>query len=294
MSLNNILLACAAIFPAVALCIYVFKKDRVEREPIGLLIALLFAGCIICVPVVQLGGLLDKLIKAVFIPFTTEVDGQLLLGPWLFTLYTAVDNFIGVALVEEGFKFLAMFLITQKNKNFNSLFDGIVYAVFVSLGFAGLENILYVFQYGWMTAVMRAVLSVPGHMFFGVLMGYYYSIWHIYEKTRELERSMKCAGLIDASIPEYSGTHVLVRSLLFPVLAHGLYDFCCSMDSGLCTLVFYAFVAFLYYYCFKRIREASKFDMEDTRISVGMLVNKHPQLRILFEKEKETSASSET
>ncbi len=291
MSLNGILLACAAILPAVALGIYIFKKDRAEKEPIGLLVALLLLGCAICIPVVEVGGILNAVIGAIFRLFAVEADGQLLLSSTMYTIYNVVDNFIGVALVEEGFKFLAMFLLTRNSKHFNSLFDGIVYAVFVSLGFAGLENILYVFQYGWMTALMRAVLSVPGHMFFGVLMGYYYSFWHMNGKVAQLERNMKDAGLIDRSIPECSGTPSLVRSLVMPILAHGMYDFCCTMNSAVYTVAFYAFVAFLYYYCFKQIRKMSRIDMEDDTLSVILLLDKHPHLKVLLEKKSEESVN---
>ena len=111
-------------------------------------------------------------------------------------LYVAVDMFIGVALVEEGFKWLTLVFFTKKSKEFNCLFDGMIYAIFVSLGFAALENILYVLNNGWVNAATRAILSVPGHMFFAVMMGYYYSRWNIFAKAREGEEWLAANGYI--------------------------------------------------------------------------------------------------
>lgn len=129
MGLNDILLVCAALFPAVALCIYIFKKDRVEKEPIGLMLGLLLLGGLICFPAAEIEGVLFNLFDMFFLPFTVEYEGELYLFGTTFKIYNACKYFVGVALVEEGSKFLVLFLLTRKNKNFNSLFDGLIYAV---------------------------------------------------------------------------------------------------------------------------------------------------------------------
>lgn len=278
MELNNILLVCAALFPAVALCIYVFKKDRVEKEPIGLLLSLLLLGGLSCFPAAEIESLVMGVIDALFTPLSVEVGGENLLVGTNYKAYIACEYFIGVALIEEGLKFLILLLVTRKNKNFNSLFDGLIYAVFVSLGFAALENVLYVLEYGWFVAVMRAVMSVPGHMFFAVLMGYYYSLWHIYEKAKEQELSLKQAGLIYSGTKEFSGKKYLFLSLLIPVLAHGLYDYCCEIDTAPATFTLYAFILFLYIYCFGKIKKMSKGDAADVTISTAMVMKKYPHL----------------
>ena len=278
MELNNILLVCAALFPAAALCIYIFKKDRVEKEPIGLLLLLFFLGAVICFPAGKIEAVLFELIDKIFTPFAFEYEGGLYYTGVTYRMYNACKYFIGVALVEEAFKFLVLLLVTRKNKNFNSLFDGIVYAVFVSLGFAALENVFYVLEYGWINAIMRAIMSVPGHMFFAVLMGYYYSLWHMYEKAKQQERDLKNAGLINKNAIEFSGKTYLVLSLVMPVLAHGLYDYCCTIGTTLATIALYAFVVFLYIYCFKRIKNISKEDMNDTAYSNLLVLRKYPYL----------------
>ena len=278
MGLNGFLLLCAALFPAIALCIYVFKKDRVEKEPMGLLLSLFFLGMVICFPAAEIENVLLGFIDSVFLPFGVEVGGGVVLNNAVYQTYIVCQNFIGIALVEEGLKLLILLWRTSKNKNFNSLFDGIVYAVFVSLGFAALENIFYVFEHGWVNAVMRALLSVPGHMFYAVLMGYYYSLYHMYEKARKIEISLKDEGLISKNATEFSGKRFLTMSLIIPVLAHGLYDYCCTVDSIWATLGLFAFVLFLYIYCFGKIKKTSKADRDDITISKAMVRKKYPHL----------------
>ncbi len=281
MDLNEILLVIAALFPAIALCIYVFKKDRAEKEPFGLLLLLLVLGAVICFPAGEIEAALLNVIPNFFVNWGlgTVKEGTMYLGSdFTYILYNVAENFIGIALVEEGLKFLVLYLVTRNNKNFNSLFDGIIYSVFVSLGFAALENVLYVTKYGWMNAVMRGILSVPGHMFFAVLMGYYYTMWNLYKKANQFEIQFKANGLILQNAPEFVYKNQLTLSLVMPILAHGFYDFCCSVDYSLATVGLYAFVIFLYIHCFKRIKNMSKMDGDNNTLAFGLVLNKYPSL----------------
>ena len=142
----------AAVVPAVLLIIYIYTKDKVEKEPPGLLISLVVLG-----------------IVSTFCAMATETVGQLILRPFAYypTIgYLIVLNFIVVGLSEEGFKFLMLKLRTWKHPAFNYRFDAVVYSVCVSLGFALFENIMYVMQYGMATAAIRAITAVPGHACF--------------------------------------------------------------------------------------------------------------------------------
>lgn len=294
-TLNGVLLVCAALLPAIVLCIYIFKKDSVDKEPVLLLLSLLAVGVAICYPAAEIESVFNKLLAKLFAPLGKNIGGTVYLSGVPYRLYHACKYFIGVALVEEGLKFVAMCFVTGKNKNFNSLFDGLVYAVFVSLGFAALENVLYVRQYGWINALARGVLSVPGHMFFGVIMGYYYSLWHMHEKAKNREQILKRAGYIAREEKEFSGTYYLVMSLLVPVLAHGMYDFCCTNNSLLSTLAFYGFIVYLYIYCFTKIRNVSRFDMRDSMCANALLQQKYPHLKDalqgdLFSSEEQTES----
>lgn len=282
-TLNSILLVCAALLPAIVLCFYIFKKDSVEKEPILLLLSLFAVGVAICYPAAEIESLINKLLLKIFDPWAVTILGKRQLIGIPQRLYNACYYFVGVALVEEGLKFIAMTFVTAKNKNFNSLFDGLVYAVFVSLGFAALENVLYVQRYGWINALTRGVLSVPGHMFFGVIMGYYYSLWHMHDKAIGQERILKRAGYIDREEEEFSSRFYLVMALEIPVLGHGLYDFCCTNGSLLATLTFYGFIVFLYIYCFSKIRNVSRFDMRDSMCVKALMLEKYPHLKEVLE-----------
>lgn len=294
MTWNDALLIVAALFPAIALCIYIFKKDRAEKEPIPLLLGLFLGGVLIAFPAAEAEQFLSGVLDTVFSRFTVATDETAAYLPsHLYKLYAALDNFVGVALVEEGLKWLVLFFVTRKNKNFNSLFDGLIYAVFVSLGFAALENVLYVLSYGWANALIRAATAVPCHMFNAVLMGCYYSFWHMNEKAKSYEKVLKEKLLIPASAPEFSGKKDLALSIVVPVLAHGLYDYCCMLETWLATFALYGFLIFLYIYCFKKIRDMSKSDMKDDTFVLAMLVAKYPQLLPIFRSAAESATQNQ-
>lgn len=279
MSIRTLLLVFAALVPAVVLCIYVYKHDKVEKEPVWLLLLLLVLGALSCFPVGEAEGFVIGKITDIFRPFDVSPgDGTIHLSNVTYRLYNAARYFIGVALLEELGKWIILVAVTRKSKHFNSLFDGLIYSVFVSLGFAGLENIMYVTRYGWMTAYARAFTAVPGHMFFGVLMGYWYSMWHMHSKARGVESLLISIGKIDGGRKPFPTKRYAVFSLVAPVIAHGLYDYCCTIDTKLAVVAFYVVVSSLYIYCFGKI-----WNMSDTDVSAGTytsyLVNKkYPEL----------------
>ncbi len=144
---NPILIA-AAVIPAIVLLRFVYKEDRLDKESPGLLLSLVIFG-----------------ILSTFAAIVTEQIGEAILGillPQSSTAYNALLYFVVVALSEEGFKYLLLKKRTWYLGEFNCQFDGIVYAVFVALGFALWENISYVLMYGLGTAAIRAVTAVPG------------------------------------------------------------------------------------------------------------------------------------
>jgi RsiW-degrading membrane proteinase PrsW (M82 family) len=157
------------------------------------------------------------------------------------SFYTA---FFSASFPEELAKWIILHFIVRKSLHFNQYYDGIIYAVFVSMGFALLENILYVMEGGFSVAIIRAILAVPGHMLDAILMGYFYSLAR-FENT-----SLK--------------TKYLFLSLLAPITAHGIYDFILIYSSGisklqpifagLLSLVFGYFNIKLWKLCLKKIK----------------------------------------
>ena len=276
MSVTSIIMAVLALLPAAGLLFYIYKMDRFDKEPIGLLIGLFFLGVGSVIPAIILellaGGVLNVLFGGSF-----DSDAIFFSSTGSQYFYEFLNNFFCIALIEEACKWIFMFLITFKNKNFNCLFDGVVYSVFVSLGFAAAENILYVFQNGIGTALLRMVTAVPGHCFFAVLMGYYYSLWHIRRKAGTLERRLRQNNIISVSKPGFGAALPLVLSIAVPTFAHGFYDFCASVDSWFFMIIFFLFLGFLYFLCFRNVHKLSKADNLSSFISMDMVLKRYPQ-----------------
>ena len=224
------ILIAAAVVPAAVLLLYVYRQDRLEREPVGLLFKLLGFGALSALPSIvteRLGtGLLDR-------SFPGYTWG------YLFLLYYVV-----VALSEEGFKFLFLNLGSWKKPSFDCQFDGVVYAVFVSLGFAIFENIGYVVQNGFTTALLRAVTAIPGHACFGVFMGSWYG----------LAKRCQLRGL------RSQATACRIMAVLVPVLLHGTYDFIATIDNTAYSLIFIGFILLLFPISFITVKRAAKRD----------------------------------
>ena len=263
--MKETILVAVALLPAIALCGYVFYKDRVEKEPLSLLLLLLTAGAICCYPASFLEHWLSPLIDGVFRNATPYV-------------YQFMKYFFGVALVEEGMKLFALTYLTKKNENFDCFFDGLIYSVFISLGFAALENVMYSFSYGMETALLRAVTAVPGHMFFAVLMGYHYSFWHLKDHTLKTEQRLITSGMIIHPKRMISSRNNRLSCLLVPVLAHGLYDYLCVLSDVWALWGLVIFLLGMYVYCFATIRKMSLDDQWEQIYIYNLLKKKYPEL----------------
>ena len=224
-----ILYILAAVLPAIFLLRYVYRHDRVEREPMGLLLSLLWKGVLAALCAIVLEGIGQFILDAL-VPSGT-------------VLHTVLLAFIVVAAVEEGMKFLFLKRRTWYDYNFNYRFDAIVYSVFVSLGFAAFENIQYVFSYGLSVALSRALLAIPGHMAFAVFMGVYYGR----AKLRE-NRGQTMAARSD-----------LMMAYFTAVLLHGFYDACAMIGTTKAMILFIVFVVITYFRMFRIVkREADR------------------------------------
>lgn len=209
-----------ALAPVFIISFYVYYRDKYEKEPIWLLLKALVVGCLITAPVIFVERFLS-----------------LQMPEFSHTGTALYDAFLVAGFTEEFFKYIAFIFLIWRNKNFNEKFDGIVYAVFISLGFAGIENILYVFQLGEQTGYVRMVISVPAHALFGVTMGYYFGLAKFYKKSR--------------------GIH-LTRSLLYPIVLHGIFDFILMLGNYKLLLVFIPYMVFLYIDGFRRMKDLSR------------------------------------
>jgi RsiW-degrading membrane proteinase PrsW (M82 family) len=218
----------ASLAPVFIILFYIYFRDKYEKEPFGLLVKSVIAGVLIVLPVF----FAERLLMALMPP----------LGKVGTAAYQA---FVVAGATEEAFKFLAIYLLVWRNPSFNEKFDGIVYSVFVSLGFAAVENVLYVMDGGMQTAMVRALTAVPAHALFGVTMGYYLGIARMYDELKKA---------------------YLLRALLFPILLHGIYDFILMVEIGWLLLLFIPYVIGLYVLGMKKMKllsEASVFKPSD-------------------------------
>ena len=226
----NPTLILAAVVPAFLLLMYVYKADRLEKEPKKLLFMLILQG----------------IISTSLAAFTERIGVRVLayLMPTDGFLFQAVFNFLIVGLSEEGFKYLLLKQRTWDSPHFNCSFDGVVYAVFVSLGFALWENIDYVAMYGFETAMIRAVTAIPGHACFGVFMGAWYGLAKSHERQGRLAEKQKSLKL----------------ALICPMLLHGLYDFIAEIDATEPAVFFFGFIIIMFIVAYRMIRKLSRQD----------------------------------
>ncbi len=215
-----------SIAPVAIIAIYLYIRDKYEREPFYMLLKGLFLGAMVTLVVVGAGLMLNAIAPQ---------------GPRLLSLL--YESFIVAAFNEELMKFLVFMVFIWRDKNFNENFDGIIYAVFISLGFACVENILYVFGGGIGTGLVRAITAVPAHAIFGIIMGYF---------------------LAKAKFILTDHNRNLALAIFSPILLHGIYDTILFLisepDIGAAIIflvvLFILFVFFLYVLGFRKITES--------------------------------------
>lgn len=219
--MNLIVISSAPVF---ILLFYVYYRDKYEKEPLSLLLKSLLAGAVITMPI-----------------YFAELGMSYLLQSFRASVYSAAfnDAFMVAALCEEAFKLAAVMLLVWRNKNFNERFDGIVYAVFVSLGFALVENMMYVMgnANGLEIGLSRAITAVPAHAMFGIMMGYHLGLARFEEKHQTLH---------------------LFNAFFIPFLFHGIYDFILMSQNRWLLMGFAPLMIYLYIRVRRRMFEHSE------------------------------------
>ena len=213
-----------ALLPAIALVVWIYRQDKVEKEPKGLLWKIFLFGVLSVIPAMILEIILDE----VFLVF---VDADTL-------CYVILDNFIGVALIEELCKMKAAKWAAWKHPAFNYKFDAI--------GFAAIENVLYCLDGDFGTAVTRALLSVPSHAIDGVIMGYFFGVAKEAELAGDKKRRKRYLKL----------------SVFMPMIEHGIYDSALSLDADWIFVFFFLFVIVVDVWAYKFVKKQSGQDRE--------------------------------
>ena len=216
-----------AILPGILIIIYIYRMDKVEKEPWPLILKLMLFGTLSCVP-------------ASFME--SAIESSVIMGPEGSLSYAVTNAFLVAALCEEICKYLFLRFGAWNNREFGYRFDGIVYGVAVAVGFAVLENILYVMQYGFYTAIVRAVMAVPLHAFCGVFMGIFFG------------------AAKQAQVQGRSTIKFTFLALIVPMLIHGIYDSLAFLGSTEASVVLLAFVLAMYIVSIRVIRRFSRDD----------------------------------
>ncbi|MCF6464649.1 PrsW family intramembrane metalloprotease [Clostridium sp. Cult2] len=209
----NIRLFVIAITPAIAIIFGIYLSDRHDREPAKLLILTYLLGALAVIPIL--------IVEELFLSFN-------IFSGILEAAYTA---FIVAGLTEEYFKRLVILKVPYKTKYFNEKLDGIVYGVFSAMGFATVENIVYVvYRYANNPHVglYRGVFSVPAHAVFGITMGYYLSLARFDTDSRRARKNMR-------------------RSLYMPILLHGTFNFILMSNVPQLSLLFVPYVIYIWW-----------------------------------------------
>ena len=212
MSNPDLVLWILALLPVLVLAVFVYVMDRYEKEPLRMLLKAFFCGVFAVVVVIPL-----EYFFSAFAP-----SGAVLHGIY--------EGFVVAGFSEELCKLLVFMLFIWRSRHFNEYFDGIVYAVYVGLGFACLENVGYMFQSGLfqeslVTGVTRALLSVPAHFLFAVAMGYYLS-------KAKFEAANRFSSLL--------------KALFYPLLLHGTFDALLMVSDNLRSTVLYPVTVVLF------------------------------------------------
>nr|MCR4594922.1 PrsW family intramembrane metalloprotease [Clostridiales bacterium] len=185
MGFYTVLQAMVSLLPTAFLCFYTYKKDKVDKEPLWLLALLFFAGVVIYFPAYFthdfIVGFFDNLFSE-RMKYTNE--GLVIYADTVSMLaHRFLCSFIGFALIKEIFKWAALIIITVKTKHFNCLFDGIIYSVFLSLGFSVSDNIVFAWPESWDMLLLRSLDALPVHLFFGLISGLFYTMWFTYKSA---------------------------------------------------------------------------------------------------------------
>ena len=189
-----------ALAPCLFMLWYFCHRDKYEPEPKKKILKIFLIGAIMVIPA--------GIIETVLLYGLNAVVGGI--------INIFIMSFIIIAPTEELLKFIAVKHWIYRSLEFDEVMDGIVYTVAASLGFATIENILYVLQNGVTTGIARALLAIPGHAFFGALMGYYIG---------------------RAKFDKENETKLIFKGVLLAIFFHGLYDFLLFTQTVLALLV---------------------------------------------------------
>jgi len=229
----NLRLFIIAITPAIVIVLGLYLSDRHDREPFKILVLTYLLGALSVIPII--------IVEEMLLMFNVFTD----------VLYALYTSFIVAGLTEEFFKRLVVLKFPYRTKYFNEKLDGIIYSVFASMGFATVENIVYVvYRYANNPHVglYRGIFSVPAHAVFAITMGYYLSLSRYDSDERRKRINLR-------------------RSLYMPILLHGTFNFILMSNIPQLTMLFVPYVIYIWWINQKKL---SKFLYDSKNRVIGI------------------------
>ena len=196
---SQLALLCLALAPAFCIIIFFYAKDKNDREPFGVLLRSFLWGCFSVVPAIILELAIPNLL-----PNATNFSDPAKSSSIIDVI---ISTFFIIGFSEEFCKYIFFRYYAYKKPSFNEPYDGIMYGIMVGMGFATIENLMYIFGNdggGWGMAALRSVTAVPAHATFAVVMGYYVGLAKFSQKNSEA---------------------YMMRGLIYAIILHGFYDF---------------------------------------------------------------------
>ncbi len=227
----NITLLLISILPVIIIGTYIYKKDY-NKEPMGILTKLFFGGLLSIIIVLVITYAVQSIIPSL------DDYGIARAG----NVEKFIKIFFGIAIIEEGSKWLITYLFSYHSEHFDEYYDIVLYSTFTALGFACFENIMYVLQGGLTTGLLRLFTAVPAHCFFGIIMGEYLGLAKIGEVNNNVSLKRKSIFL----------------SVFLPAIFHCTYDYLALVGNNYACILLFSTVIFGYLISIDKIKRISK------------------------------------
>lgn len=227
--IQNIVTFILVIIPIILIMWYINERDNKEKEPLILIVIMILLGIIsVC---------LSRWVWKLIIINIPEIKEEIASRDWYVRILISYGQ---IGFIEETIKYIILNILIYRNKNYDYMYDGIVYSVALSLGFALMEGIEYGMKTNLIVSLVRSILTIPMHTVYGVMMGYYMSKGKIDNNNRVMYY-------------RYVG-------LILPIFIHGTSDYMLSILNSNNQLIYIGWAIFLYIGSLKKINELSKFD----------------------------------
>ena len=274
--MSPFVVALLSLIPSIGICVFVFFRDRKEKEPFWLLALIFGASAAVAVPAAFLSDWICDLFGRAFKGHYAISDAGML--TWAdagsCAAHHALCALIGIALIEELARWLVLFLLTRRSRHFNCTFDGLVYSVVAAMGAAVARCVRLALTEGPETLLLRSVETVPWYLFFGIVMGVFYTLWNAKRHADRRENSLIASGRLKEDKIRYPWGFLLL-SIAAPVFAHGLFSFVFLYRSQKLNLLFYVSAAVLAVICVLVIDLLSRRDKPVEEAAVDIIEEEH-------------------